>query len=170
MFKVSFKGEYKKVQTFNDRATLVTLVGEIKISRRIWIVFLEEITDWILKSQSVKVSWGNPIKGSEGLKLEITGKAVCSEGDTFNEVTGQRIAESRAKIKLYKFICTLCKKLMTSYKKIVYGQADHIIPVYNFKESELKEPAPDCLYVTLKVYEGLLIKEFHHLGGLLKEA
>ena len=38
------------------------------------------------------------------LNQTFKGKSKCSEDDTFDEVTGKRIAESRAKKKLYKYL------------------------------------------------------------------
>jgi hypothetical protein len=35
-------------------------------------------------------------------KVESTGKAVCGKDDEYNEVKGRQIAESRAKVELYR--------------------------------------------------------------------
>lgn len=37
-------------------------------------------------------------------KVESVGKAVCGKEDTYSEVTGKQIAESRAKVELYRKI------------------------------------------------------------------
>ena len=164
MFKVSFKEDYKKVQTFNDKATLVTLTGELKMPREIWNVFPESITRWIWEHQGVDVRWKNSTKRQEELTIEIVGKSICADGDAFNQEIGQRIAESRAKIKLFRFMLTLCKKLMKYYYSFMYGNAE----LNYFVESHIEKPK-DGLYLTYTKYTELYFNEFAHLNNLLEE-
>ena len=44
-------------------------------------------------------------------KVESTGKAVCGKDDEYNEVKGRQIAESRAKVELYRKIKELIVEL-----------------------------------------------------------
>jgi hypothetical protein len=164
MLKVSFKEDCMKVQTFNDRATVVTMVGQMTIPANLWQIFPEDITYWIWKHQEIDATWGAYTKNKEVFRLEFSGKSVCAEEDIFNAVTGQRIAESRAKIKLYKFMHNLCESLMKYYYAIMYGNAEFDV----IRESHMEAPK-DCLYLTCKKYRELWIKESHHLGKLLKE-
>lgn len=48
MWKVSFKDPmYKKVQKFNDRATVVTLKGDLKIPMEVMYSMPKEVCDWM---------------------------------------------------------------------------------------------------------------------------
>ena len=165
MFKVSFKENSKKVEVFNNRATIVTLVGHMIIPSKVWAIFPNGMANWMWEHPSIDASWGTCTRENEVIRLEVTGKSVCAKEDIFNAVTGERIAESRAKIRLYKFIHTLCENLMTYYYGIMYGNAEFDV----IRESHTESPK-DCLYLTCKKYRELWIKESHHLGKLLEEA
>ena len=154
MFKVSFKKDSKKVQTFNNRATVVTIVGEMSLPTEIWNMFPDKIANWMWQHPTIDASWGNCTKDTEVITLKVSAKSVCAKEDTFDSIIGYRIAETRAKIKLYKFVHNLCEKLMKQYY-----------------DGESHEEAPkDCLYLTCKKYRELWIKESYHLGKLLTEA
>jgi hypothetical protein len=99
------------------------------------------------------------------IRLEFYGKAVCSEDDTFDAETGKRIAESRAKIKLYKFMHTLIVKLYEYYFGLILGSK------YSSKYiSQELDTSENTLFDSMSKYQALLIKESHHLGQLLEEA
>lgn len=56
MWKVSFKDPmYKKVQKFNDRVTVVTLKGDLKIPREVIYSMPKEVCDWMTKKSNPKV-------------------------------------------------------------------------------------------------------------------
>ena len=165
MFKVSFKEDSKKVQTFNDRATIVTLVGQMIIPNGVWAVFPDKVANWMWQHPSVDASWGTCTKEHDVIRLEFSGKSVCTEDDSFDAKIGERIAESKAKIKLYKFLHNLCESIMKYYYGIMYGNAEFDV----IRESHTEAPK-DCLYLTCQKYRELWIKESHHLGELLKEA
>ena len=163
MLKVSFKKDSKKVQTFYNKATIVTLTGEVRIPRKVWDAFPRDIIIWVRKHPKIDFDTDKSDLNYCPLILEFTGKSICAEGDTFDEVTGYRIAESRAKIKIYKFMHTFCEMLMRYYYNIMYGNTELII-----KESHTEAPK-DCLSLTCKKYTELWLKESHHLGKLLEE-
>lgn len=165
MFKVSFDKDSKKVQTFNNRATVVTITGEMSFPSKVFAAFPIKIADWTWNHPSIDASWKTCTKGKEVIGLEFSGKSICAEGDTFDENIGKRIAESRAKVKLYKFVHNLCEMLMKYYYSIMYGNAEFDI----IRESHEEAPK-DCLYLTCKKYRDLWIKESYHLGKLLTEA
>lgn len=160
MFKVSFKGDFKKVQTFNDRAIIITLVGKMHFPAELWHCTPTEITDWVWNHPSVDALW----IAEDSLRLEFSGKSVCAEEDTYDPVLGERIAESRAKLKLYKFVYTLCKKLLQYNYTTMYGTRELELTLESHSESP-----KDCIYIAYKKYQGLLIKESNHLGKLLSE-
>ena len=155
MFKVSFRNNSKKVQTFNHRATVVTIVGELSLPKGLWSIIPEDITHWFWTHPSVETDW---IK-EDKFRVEFSGKSVCAEDDTFNPVMGERLAESRAKIRLYKFMHTFLQKLYRHYMQVTLGT------------STLKSHTflPGSIYNALDKYEGLYTCESCHLNKLLKQ-
>jgi hypothetical protein len=109
--------------------------------------------------QGVDVQWGNCTKDNEGFRLELSGKSVCANGDTFNAETGRRIAESRAKIRLYKFMYKLFDQLCDYYGKLLVGYK-------GFNSASIN----GSLLSELEKYQSLWVKEYHHLGKLLEDA
>ena len=163
MLKVSFKDNFKKVETFNNKATVVTLTGKCITS--FWFSNVpNKIWNWIMRHPSVEI--GETYSNHNLVMIiKASGKSVCADGDTFDAKMGERIAESRAKIKLYKFMHTLCKKLMYCYYGYIYG---------------VPEGRGTCKTTTLSDYHGglqdacrkyaeLWVKESKHLGTLLNE-
>lgn len=53
--------------------------------------------------------------------IEATGKARCSKEDLFNIKIGKKIAESRAKIKLYSKASTFFRQITHLYESILSG-------------------------------------------------
>lgn len=163
MLKVSFKDDRMKVQTFNERATIVTMVGHMSMPTELWAVFPDKIANWMWQHPTIDASWGKCTKENEVIRLEFSGKAVCSEEDTFNAETGRRIAESRAKLRLYKFMFQLCNKLIKNCLRTIYGK--NKIGIEIIEDSEV-----ECLSNAWEKYRELSVKESHHLGKLLEEA
>ena len=164
MFKVSFRdfdGPSKKVQTFNDRVTIVTLKGRMALPNW-WYNIPSDILDWVRRHPSID-AWES--LANNELVIVVQGKTIRAEEDEDNPVIAERIAESRAKIRLYKFLEKLCEKLMKYYYGIMYGNAEFDV----IRESHSEEPK-DCIYLACKKYRELWIKEFHHLGKLLEES
>lgn len=162
MFKVSFKNDFRKVETFNNRATVVTLTGIMSMPKNVWWIMPQSITDWLWTHESIDVTW----QDNEHFRLEFSGKSVCSKDDTFDPVIGARIAECRAKIKLYKFLHTLCKKLMYFHYGILYGVPEGTGDLH----TTLLSDAHGGLQDTLTKYACLWVKESQHLGKLLEKA
>lgn len=159
MFKVSFKDDCMKVQTFNDRATVVTIVGYMSFPHELWSVFPDKVANWMWEHPSIDASWGTSTRQKEVIRLEFSGKSVCASDDTFNAETGRRIAESRAKIRLYKFMYRLLDQLCDYYGKLLLGYVGFL------PGSDI----PNSIYAELHKYDALCIKESDHLGKLLEE-
>ena len=163
MMKVSFKGDYKNILTFQDKVTVVTLTGKV-------VVELEHIPHhiwtWAFEHPSVDISVTYN-GGNENWILKASGKSKCHSKDVPNAAIGKRIAESKAKIKIYKFMHTLCHKLYEYYYEIALG--DHygvqIIEVGNYLHGKYQFGG---IFRDMSKYQGLLIKESHHLGELIK--
>ena len=165
MFKVSFKGDFMKTQIFNDKATVVTLTGTCQTPD--WFDEIPNaISNWYCTHPSVDIHdvWGN--KGNLIMHIEVSGKAICAQEDTWNPIIGQRIAESRAKIKLYKFMHTLTHKLAVYYLNIVNGDAKWC----RYPDERIMDTPVHGIIDACERYRGLMIKESHHLGKLLEES
>lgn len=157
MFKVSFNN--KKIQTHNNKVTIVTLNGVLHFPKIVWAYTTGDIMDWMWHHPTVDVS---PF-GLNGT-LIVSGKSTCSDGDTFDAVKGERIAECRAKIRLYKFIAKLCEKILRNSFTTMYGNAE----ISRFTESHANSPQ-DCVWLARKKYIELLSREIKHEKKLLSE-
>ena len=161
MIKVSFKGDFMKVNTFNGKCVVVTMIGKMTMPIDLWQIFPNDVANWMWNHPSIDVR----VYGGDGLRLEFSGKAVCHDEDSFNEETGKRIAESRAKIRLYKFIHTLLYKLHVYYFGITFGDRYALCDI-----GELADYSkPGGIFEEMGKYKSLLDKETLHLEKLLKE-
>ena len=154
--KVSFKGDYKDVLVFQDKVTVVTLTGKVVMPE--WCDQMPlDVRDWVSRHSSVEVDehW---VKDGVVMTLKASGKAKLHEGDTFDAKTGERIAECRAKIRIYRFMETLTNMLCEYYYGLVYGKE-----MLHFRESH------GGIYADHKKYANLLDHEKHHLVELLQE-
>jgi hypothetical protein len=166
MLKVSFKDDFMKVKTFNDKCVVVTMVGRMTMPTDLWQIFPNDIVNWMWNHPTIDASWGDCTKKQyEEFRLEFSGKAVCHDEDYFNEEIGKRIAESRAKIRLYKFIHTLLYKLHVYYFGITFGDR---YALGNIKTADYNKPGG--IFEEMGKYKALFVKESHHLDELLKEA
>lgn len=155
MFKVSFKKvvngkEPIKVETFNKTITKVTLVGTLQLPR-----YLQNpIREFVDYYEGVDVS------GAYSKELIITsvGIAKKSENDKWNETVGYRIAESKAKIKIYKFMFNLIKKCIRDEQMYITG-------ISNI--THLGKSPVDCLMNSAFKYKHLLASEEKHLNTLI---
>ena len=159
MFKVSFvdkpNNPAKQVQVFNDKATIVTLKGRMVLPKW-WSLVPYSIDKWANNHEGVEF---NDICLEEAFFV-VQGKSVCSEEDVFDKVKGERIAEARAKKKLYKFMYRLLEKVFWHYKKIIIGDMDMRLP----------ELYRDGIYKDIMKYQVLYERETEHLHKLLAES
>lgn len=159
MWKVSFKDlMYKKVQKFNDRVTVVTLKGELKIPMEVMNSMPKEVCDWMMNKINPRVKvyhWQGIIN------VIVTGKAVRSKEDKDDSVLAERIAECRAKIKLYKFIYTLLMKYTKYYATLLKGKE------WSFENTPINDT--NCIAYVFNKYTKLYLNEKKHLVELLKE-
>lgn len=160
MLKVSFKDKKgcpaKKVQVFNNKTTKVTLVGKIKFPD--WWMYIpldSDIMRWVNNHPSVEFHYGLVVTDST---IIVDGISTCSDKDEFNPVLGERIAEARAKKKLYGFMLTLTKKLICYYHNLLYGK---------FAVKVEGETADSCIYKEMEKYSVLYGAELEHLRNLL---
>lgn len=159
MWKVSFKDPmYKKVQKFNDRVTVVTLKGDLRIPMEVMNSIPKEVCDWMAKKSNPKVKvyrWQGIIN------VTATGKAVRSEGDKNNPVLAERIAECRAKIKLYNFVHNILVRYTDYYATLLKGKN------WLFEYTPIDDN--NCIAYIYNKYNRLCFNEEKHLEELLKE-
>ena len=154
MLKLSFKNSCKRYN-IDSKYTIVTLTGVSSFD-----CFMSQcptsIIDWVEESHFIE-TWYNPILCH--LVLKATGRAKCSPNDTYNPTIGEKLAEARAKIKLYKFMHTLCDKLIDYYMHLIGDSPQHLTS---------KMHNHGLLGASLK-YKTLLCREEEYLEKLLKE-
>lgn len=158
MLKVSFKENpqfpVKKVQRFNDdRVTVVTLKGVVKLPKFLQYFIPPKIFDWMetLKNVDAEVTMSR-------MFIKVTGKSICVEEDKVDKVLGERIAEARAKMHLYKFMETFIRLLINYYITAIIG--DTFEPVDPCNDD-------DNVYNALHKYQRLYNDEQKHLNILL---
>lgn len=121
--KVSFdKNNYKKVERFNDKVTVVTLEGVVLYPIEMHSALFKnpDIEAWVANHTNPKMNtWTG--------RIIAKGKAMRAEGDADDPILAERIAECRAKIAIYKFIATLINKCIDFYVSILIGKGYGII-------------------------------------------
>ena len=110
MYKVSFTDNFKKVERFNNKVTKVTLSGVIRNIYDGELIIPPSISSWMADNMGRVIDI-----------IEVTGTAVRNNKDKDNPVLGERLAEARAKLKIYKFMKTFCNKMLKYYKFKLYG-------------------------------------------------
>ena len=154
MYKVSFKDDFKKVERFNNKVTKVTLKGTIKNA---WTLddlnIPQSIYDWMRDNNCKDLD-----------TLEVSGIAIRSNKDKDDPVLGERLAEARAKLKIYKFMRTFCYKMLKYYALKLYGiNTNNTITVRAIDQ----ESYVDSLQKAYKKYSRLVDVENTHIKQLL---
>lgn len=146
MLKVSFKDtkfECFKTVVKKGKHTSVGLRGSINIPSLGYIPL--HIMEWmhsvkkviLLRMPAHESQWG----------IYAVGTARCREGDKYDSILGERIAEGRAKKLIYEFVAELTGKLCDYYTKQAFGEGG--------------------LQDTTKRYSNLAAHEEKHLVDLL---
>lgn len=151
MYKLTFKDQpkqpYKIVEHYGN-TTKVTLTGFLNIKEYDNIPFAVKYEDTIFAGKIVE-------RGIHGIFITTTAKTKCAEGDKYDEVLGERIAESKAKMKLYKAMLVLLKKTWNYYFKIMLGKGT------------IEVHMDGGIYKALLKYEKLVDTELDHLEKLM---
>ena len=154
MYKVSFTDDFKKVERFSNKVTKVTLKGTIKnIYALDDLNIPQSIYDWMRD---------NNCKGLD--ILEVTGTAIRNNNDKDNPVLGERLAEAKAKLKIYKFMKTFCHKMLEYYKLKLYGIKSNDVIIKTDPEGL---SCTSCLLKAYMKYEKLVEVENNHIKQLL---
>lgn len=156
MFKVSFKeseNNPSKMVLKKGKSASILLMGKIDIPY-FWSNMPKEIFDWISKQHNIELYENNVTRT---LTIYSEGTAKCKDGDKFNVLLGERIAESKAKIHIYEFFYKLCRKLYDYCSFILFGTSE-----------VLAKGKGGCLERTLYKYERLYKAELKHKEELIK--
>ena len=157
VFKVSFKNSPKnqsKIAVVSGKKVAVRICGIVSLPE-FWKYIPDDVRKWMTDGQ-------NLVGGEEDIAKNVfhihaNGFARCHEEDKFDYVFGERLAEARAKYKIYKFFYDLTCRLYDYYDNLLFGSGG----VANDGEGS-------CIAQDVKKYETLCIREAHHIGELLK--
>lgn len=158
MLKLSFDkkklGSTPPIQTqiFNDTITKVTLTGFMTWNTRLSI---PEILEFLHSYNGIGVDYT-----ASGYIISTTGVSKKHEDDTFDDVLGYRIAESKAKLKLYKFMKNLTDTIITCLMSYCYG-VHEVMDIVGRRNSKTSVYDDNLKYI--KLYD----KEEEHLNKLL---
>lgn len=156
MFKVSFKDKPNDPSKYVVRVgnrIVVVLKGTVALPD-FFKHIPEEIITWITDEQ--KLIWGEEDIANNIFHLKTKGISICHENDTFDYVLGERIAESRAKMRIYKFFYELTSKLFDYYSELLFGTE---IPTEKGSNGSIER--------TASKYQELCVREHEHLEKLL---
>lgn len=129
MFKVSFKEDEcpSKVVEKVGKVTIVMYKGTVKLPK-IWWYLPQEILKWIKYRDSLEI-YENVANNT--LIVYAKGKTKCADSDTYNSILGERIAEAKAKMVIYKFFANLCQRIYRYYEEILTGDKSLSVPLVN---------------------------------------
>lgn len=87
--------------------------------------------------------WKKQLPKVDGLAtFQVKGIAKCNPGDTFDEVLGKRIAQSRAKEKSYRIAAIIWSKMANYLLNIAnqwFNLSNNCITEYNKEKEHIKE-------------------------------
>ena len=155
IFKVSFKETPKQPSKAVTKVGLITTVilkGVVKLPE-FFDRIPANILEWVGNQKKVEIYED---MANHTMQIFSTGMAKCHEDDKYDCILGERLAEARAKYCIYKFFYDLCDKLEGYYSNILYGPCGVV-----------DSGSGSCIARDLKKYEGLCIREAHHIGELL---
>ena len=154
MYKVSFTDDFKKVERFNNKVTKVTLSGVIRNIYGEELIIPPSISNWMADNMGRVINI-----------IEVTGTAVRNNKDKDDPVLGERLAEARAKLKIYKLMKTFCNKMLKYYKFKLYGTKANNEIIVKTGPEELS--CNDSLLKAYMKYDKLVNVENNHIKQLL---
>lgn len=152
MLKLSFSSKKLqtkpiKIQVFNNTVTKVTFYGTL--INGTGICMPAAIKEFIDTYKGVDY-----ICSGDDYIIVATGISKRNKDDIYNSTIGYRIAESRAKIKLYKFMYNLSKKFIEIIGPMIFGHSKTDIAFGGIPDDVIK-------------YKEFLSKENKHLNDLI---
>ena len=121
MFKVNFSETPQnpvKLVVKQGKVSTVTIRARVEELPPVWNHMPPEIMEWI-KSVSRIALYENKEEGI--LYICSNSKAVLTEGDKYDSLLGERLAESKAMLKIYDFFYKLIHMLYDYYVNTLFG-------------------------------------------------
>lgn len=159
LFKISFKDTPKKsakTVVVANRNVHVLLIGFVKLPK-FWKYVPDEIINWITSNSGGDIA-GEEDTNANVFNLSVSGHAKCHEDDKFDYEFGVRLAEARAKYRIYRFFYHIAVKLYNYYDEILYGFPGVV-----------DCGSGDCIASEVLKYEKMCIREAKHIEKLLKD-
>lgn len=153
MFKVSFRGPFKKVERFDKKVTIVTIRSESSL--------FAYCAKYSISKEIVSFALNHGVLPDGSIVVQ--GMAIRNGKDAYSPITGERIAEARAKIKLYKMLMKFFALILKAYNKELYGT--DIINAAPTDSSKVHS-TEDCILNNYLKYKALLSTEQQHLNKL----
>lgn len=143
-----------------DRITKVSIRGTVSLPK-FWRNVPREILEWMESHEHVE-TYESLV--SDELIIKAEGYSTCHEEDVYDGELGRKIAESRARKRIYGFMYTLCKKLEIYYRDIIFGN-------YEISFVSPHDTAPkSCVFSSICKYHFLFNKETDYLNSLINES
>lgn len=159
MIKVSFKEpSYKEVKRFNDKVTIVTLTGRMKLPRSLEHAMPCNFMNWLCLHTNPDITY----EYGGNMTIRAKGKAVRSDKDKDNPILAERIAESKAKLKIYSFMHSFISKYILEYSKLITGYAEPLMCNVVVTEGSLYDMADR--------YSEYIATEQKHLSDLIAQS
>lgn len=127
MFKVSFKEENGYPYRLVEKAGKITTVmyrGIVKLPRLWWYMPID-IIEWMRNREAIEFEENI---ATNTLIIYAMGKTKCADGDVYDSLLGERIAEAKAKMVIYKFFADLCLRIFNHYNGILTGNDISYLP------------------------------------------
>lgn len=158
MWKVRFdKDNYKTVEKFNDKATVVEITGCLRLPSKIIQNIPSDVYSWMVYHSNPRVGIN---LNSEYILIKAKGKAVRLDEDEDNPVLAEKIAECRAKMKMYDFVARAFCKYINYYVELMVGKRGEMLPL---------KTQGSCLCKAHEKFNELCDREYRHLIKLLEE-
>lgn len=127
MWKVSFnKDSYKKVEVLNGKATVVTLTAKIKIPEKVAMTIPAKMLVWMIGEHTNPKVEFDVFSGI--ITLKAKDKTVRKDEDEDKPLLAERLAECRAKMRIYKLMIALTEQYSKYYMEILLGKSKVLYP------------------------------------------
>lgn len=122
MWKLSFNKipeAPRKVERFNGKTTVVTLTASINLPKDFIVSLPPKVFDWAINHSNplVSINFGNCM-----MVISAKGKTIRNDDDEDQPLLGERIAEYKAKMKIYGFMEIFLKKYLEYYNNLLLGK------------------------------------------------
>lgn len=162
MWKVSFNKETdKKVEVFNDKATVVTINAKVEIPGSFAKSMPIQVYDWMMKHSNPNIQF-NPYIGIINLKAK--GKTIKKDDDENKPLLAERLAECRTKMNIYKFMIALTEQYSKYYIGILIGKNKVLYPT-----NDSSKPDKNSVWGANAIFGELWNREYKLCIKLQKE-